>query len=121
MPNESGYFKLTVIRKIKNCNLEKDRYMYMHIYIYIYDRITLLYSRNYQNLVNQLYFNKTLKILFFHLVENRYLLIVSCHRKEKALQIPTIKKQFKGNVKSKRTELFFFLAIPWHMEFPSQG
>ena len=27
-------------------------------YVYMYDRITLLYSRNYHNLVNRLYFNK---------------------------------------------------------------
>ena len=29
--------------------------------VYIYNWITLLYSRNYHNMVNQLYFNKTLK------------------------------------------------------------
>ena len=28
---------------------------------YMYNWITLLYSRNYDNIVNQLYFNKTLK------------------------------------------------------------
>ena len=29
--------------------------------VYMYYKITLLYSRNYHNLINQLYFNKTLK------------------------------------------------------------
>ena len=29
--------------------------------VHMYNGITLLYSRNYHNLVNQLYFNKTLK------------------------------------------------------------
>ena len=29
--------------------------------VYMYNQITLLYSRNYHNLVNQLYFNKMLK------------------------------------------------------------
>ena len=29
--------------------------------IYVYDWVTLLYRRKWQNIVNQLYFNKTLK------------------------------------------------------------
>ena len=36
-------------------NLKKNGYVYMYNYI------TLLYSRNYHNIVNQLYFNRTLK------------------------------------------------------------
>ena len=32
-------------------------------YVYMYDWVTLSYSRNYHSLVNQLYFNKTLKSL----------------------------------------------------------
>ena len=36
-------------------NLKEKGYVYMH------NCITLLCSRNYHNLVNQLYFNKTLK------------------------------------------------------------
>ena len=37
-------------------NLKKNGYMY------VYTGITLLYSRNYDNIVSQLYFNKTLKM-----------------------------------------------------------
>ena len=32
-------------------------YIYTHIYIYMYDWVTLLYSRNWHNIVNQLYLN----------------------------------------------------------------
>ena len=38
-------------------SLKKDGYMY------IYNRITVLYRRNDNDIVNQLYFNKTLKKL----------------------------------------------------------
>ena len=37
-------------------NLSKNGYMHM------YDWVTLLYSRNYHNLVSQLHFNKNLKV-----------------------------------------------------------
>ena len=33
-------------------------HIYIYIYIYIYDWVTLLYSRNWCNVVNQRYFNK---------------------------------------------------------------
>ena len=33
----------------------------MYIYICVYDCVTLLYSRNWHNFVNQLYFNKKFK------------------------------------------------------------
>ena len=43
-------------------------YVCIHIYTHMYDQVILLYSRNWHNIVNQLYFNKnfkkTLKIKF---------------------------------------------------------
>ena len=45
------YFVITYMEK----NLKKNGCVYMHTWI------TLLYSRHYHNIINQLYFNKTLK------------------------------------------------------------
>ena len=42
--------------RLKEKNLKKNGC------VYVYNWITLLYSRNYHNIVNQLYFNKTLRI-----------------------------------------------------------
>ena len=36
-------------------------YIYIYIYIYIYDWATLLHSRNWHNIINQLYFIKNVK------------------------------------------------------------
>ena len=33
-------------------------YTHTHTHIYTYDWVTMLYSRNWHNIVNQLYFNK---------------------------------------------------------------
>ena len=42
--------------------MEKNMKKNIYIYIYIYNWITLPHSRNQHNIVNQLYFNKILKI-----------------------------------------------------------
>ena len=36
-------------------------YTHTHTHTYMYDWVNLLYSRNWQNIVNQLYFNKMKK------------------------------------------------------------
>ena len=37
---------------------------YMCVCVYVYDRVTMLYSRDWYNIVNQLYFNKKVNIVF---------------------------------------------------------
>ena len=39
-------------------NMRKRIHIYTHICIYVHDSVTLLYSRNWHNIVNQLHFNK---------------------------------------------------------------
>ena len=48
----------------------------MNICVYfLYKTITLLYTRNYQNIVNQLYFNKIKKKIFFKGMANCWVLV----------------------------------------------
>ena len=50
---ERQYHMISSICAIYNMAL-----IFIYIFIYMYDRVTLLYSRNWHNIVNQQYFNK---------------------------------------------------------------
>ena len=61
---------------------KKNVYVYIYIYIYIY-KITLLYSGNYHNTVNQLYFNN-----FFKKVGNKPIAL-DMHSSSKNKSLPS--------------------------------
>ena len=56
-----------------------DDNMRKRMYVYIYDWVTLLYSRNWHNTVNQLYFDKKIfkkSMNIYYVLEIKFLLIL---------------------------------------------
>ena len=48
-------------RQYEQNNVSVCVYIYIYIYIYIYDWVAMLFSKNWHNTVNQIYFNKNKK------------------------------------------------------------